>query len=664
MTSPRLHIDAHGIAWITFDDTDSKVNVISSTSMGELDRIADTLWNRHPKGVVLISAKPNIFIAGANIQELAGIRDARHAEELSRAGHHVFNKIEELGVPTVAAIDGACLGGGLELALACRYRVATDNPKTIVGLPETQLGIIPGWGGTQRLPRLVGLKTALDLILPGKTLDAVRANRIGLVDDVVPPVLLRDRAAAVALGRITPRRRAFFISNKWPARNIVAGLARRAVMARTRGLYAAPLKALDAAVTGLDLNLHHGALELEARLFSEVAATSQSRNLVRVFFLREKHAKLTLPVPAESKSKLPVIRKVGVIGAGVMGAGIAQWCAARGFVVRLKDINPEYVAGGIKRIAAVFEEGVKRRKLTALQAAQGMARVHPTTDDTGFDTCDLVIEAVLENIEVKRKVFAALQPLLKRHGVLASNTSAIPIDQLAAASGNPDRFVGLHFFNPVHRMPLVEIVRGEKTSPETLAAAVEFAKQLKKIPVIVKGTPGFLVNRLLMPYLNEAGRLLEEGVALETIDNAMLAYGWPMGPLRLIDEIGIDVAFDVGTELAGAFPDRMQLAGILRKLHEAGLKGRKGGEGFYVFKGKKTAPNPRLRAWLGETALTMANEPLQHRLMNVMYQEAKRCLDERVVETEDDIDAAMIFGTGYPPFRGGLMWSHAHPAAT
>jgi 3-hydroxyacyl-CoA dehydrogenase/enoyl-CoA hydratase/3-hydroxybutyryl-CoA epimerase len=654
MASPRLQIGADGIAWVTFDDPDSKVNVISTASMGELDRIADTIWNRRPKGVVLVSAKPNIFIAGANIQELAEIRDAKHALELSRAGHHVFNKIEELGVPTVAAIDGACLGGGLELALACQYRVATDNPKTIIGLPETQLGIIPGWGGTQRLPRLIGIQAALGMILPGKAVDALRAKRMGLVDDVVPAVGLRDRATAFALGKRTAKRRTFFFPNIWPARPLVGKLATRSVMATTRGLYPAPLKAVEAVTRGLEMNLHDGALALEAKLFSDVAVTSQSRNLVRVFFLREKYSKLKVPV--DDKTKLPSIQKIGVIGAGVMGAGIAQWCAARGFTVRLKDIKPEFVAAGIKRIAGVFGEGVKRRKLTKLQAAQGMARVHPTTDYTGFGNCDLVIEVVLEKLDVKRKVYDDLKPLLKQDVIVASNTSAIPIDDLAAASGNGERFVGLHFFNPVHRMPLVEVVRGEQTSPETLAAAVELVKQLKKIPVIVKGTPGFLVNRLLMPYLNEAGRLLEQGVDLETIDNTMLAYGWPMGPLRLIDEIGIDVAYDVGRELEAAFPERMQLAGILRKLHDAGLKGRKGGAGFYVYKGKKTEPNPQLKEWLGDTALTMSREHLQQRLMAVMSMEAQRCLTEKVVETEDDIDAAMIFGTGFPPFRGGLMW--------
>ncbi len=655
--SPRLELDANGIAWITFDDAGSSVNVLSAATMGELDRIADSLWNQRPAGLVLISAKPGVFLAGADIYELAAIRDAQHAYELSRAGQQVFNKIEELGVPTVAAIDGACLGGGLELALVCRWRVATDDPRTRLGFPETQLGIIPGWGGTQRLPRVIGMRRALELIAPGKMIDATQALRLGLVDDVAPPVVLRERALAWALGKLTRRRRKLFILNLWPVKALVGDLARRETRKRTRGLYPAPLQAIEAVQSGLGGDMHRAGLEREARLFSELAATETVRNLTRVFFLREKYSKLVAPVGSGSVStaKSPVIGKVGVIGAGVMGAGIAHWCGARGLTVRLKEVSPELAAAGMKRIAQVYAEGVQRGKLTALEAAHGLARVHPTTDDSGFGNCDLIVEAVREKLEVKKAVYGQLKAVVKRGAIMASNTSAIPIDELARAWGRPERFVGLHFFNPVHRMPLVEVVRGEKTSDETLVAAVGFVKQLKKIPVIVKGTPGFLVNRLLMPYLNEAGRLFEEGVAVETIDNAMLEYGMPMGPLRLLDEIGIDVAFEVGSELAAAYQDRMRMAGILGKLHAAGFKGRKGGAGFYVFAKGKSKPNPKLREWAGESALTMSSDKLQERLLVVMFQEARRCLDEGVVESADDIDAAMIFGTGFPPFRGGLM---------
>ena len=544
MESPRLEFDSENIAWIVFDDPGAKVNLLNPDTVGQLERILDDLSRRKPKGVVFISAKPDVFIAGADIKELEKIRDAAQAEELSRAGHRIFAKIEQLGVPSVAAIDGACLGGGCELALACRYRVATDNPKTQIGLPETQLGIIPGWGGTQRLPRLIGLRAALGIIVAGKSVSATRALKMGLVNAVVPAVALR--AAAIKL--VTTGRRtsgAVFLDNLWLVRKIIGQIARRQTLAKTRGHYPAPLKAIDAMVQGLAGSLERG-LDTEARLFGEVATTSQCKNLIRVFFLREKYSKLRLREAASA----PKIEKVGVLGAGVMGAGIAQWCSSRGLTVRLKDIKPEYVAAGVKRIAEIYRDGLKRRKLTKLQVEHGLARVHPTTDYSGFGDCDLVIEAVLEKIEVKRDVFEELIPLLGDDCVIASNTSAIPIDELAEASGQPEGFVGIHFFNPVHRMPLVEIVRGTETAPEVLAAAVEFAKQLKKIPIVVNGAPGFLVNRLLMPYLNEAGVLLSEGVGVETIDRAMLDFGMPMGPLRLIDEVGIDVAYDVARELA------------------------------------------------------------------------------------------------------------------
>jgi 3-hydroxyacyl-CoA dehydrogenase/enoyl-CoA hydratase/3-hydroxybutyryl-CoA epimerase len=646
MESPRLELGSDGIAWIVFDDPNAKVNLLNPDSVGQLDRILDELSLHRPQGIVFISGKPDVFIAGADIKELEKIRDAAQAENLSRAGHRIFAKIERLGVPSVAAIDGACLGGGCELALACQHRVATDNPKTQIGLPETQLGIIPGWGGTQRLPRLIGLRAALGIVVAGKSVSATRALKLGLVDAVVPAVALRAGAKKLVT-RVHRAAGAIFLDNVWPVRKIIGWIARRQTLAKTHGHYPAPLKAIDAMEQGLGGSLERG-LDVEARLFAEVATTSQCKNLIRVFFLREKYSKLRLK-EAASASK---IEKVGVLGAGVMGAGIAQWCSARGLTVRLKDIKPEFVAAGVKRIADVYRDGLKRHKLTKLQVEHGLARVHPTTDYDGFGGCDLVVEAVLEKIEVKRGVFEELIPLLRADCVIASNTSAIPIDELAEASGRPKRFIGIHFFNPVHKMPLVEIVRGTKTAPEVVASAVEFAKQLKKIPIVVNGAPGFLVNRLLMPYLNEAGVLLGEGVGVEAIDKAMLDFGMPMGPLRLIDEVGIDVAYDVARELAEAFKDRMSVAPALRRVHEQGLKGRKGGKGFYVYQGRKTRLNRDLGLSVTRTPGAAA---IQSRLLGVMIAEAKRCLNEDVVGSEDDIDTGMIFGTGFPPFRGGLV---------
>jgi 3-hydroxyacyl-CoA dehydrogenase/enoyl-CoA hydratase/3-hydroxybutyryl-CoA epimerase len=634
MDAIRLERDTDDIAWVVFDDPNAKVNILNHVSFAQLDRFLDELAQQKPKRVVFISGKPATFIAGADIKELEQIRDAKHAEELSRAGHKLFAKIENLGVPTVAAIDGACLGGGCELALACQFRVATDNPKTQIGLPETQLGIVPGWGGTQRLPALIGLKAALQIIVPGKALDANRALKIGLVDAVVPPIALREFCRSSLPGATDVHR-----ARKGAPTFLVRSIARKQTLAETRGLYPAPLKAIEVAARGYDA---------EARGFGVVATTPECKNLIRVFFMREKYSKLKLPGAEGWKTE-----KVGVLGAGVMGAGIAQWCSARGLAVRLKDIKPEFVAAGMKRIADAYREGVKRRKLTDLDAQHGMARVHPTTEYTGFGDCDIVIEAVLEKIEVKRAVFQELTPLLRRDCIIASNTSAIPIDELAAATGQPERFVGIHFFNPVHKMPLVEVVRGTKTAADVVAAAVEFAKQLKKIPVVVKGAPGFLVNRLLMPYLNEAGLMLGEGVGVKALDEAILDFGWPMGPARLIDEIGIDVTFDVARELAEAFRDRMAVAPVLRQVFEQGLKGRKGGAGFYVYKGRQQRVNPKLPSAARREPRTPGE--IQRRLMNAMLAEAKLCMKEKIVAAEDDIDVAVIFGLGFPPFRGGLV---------
>ncbi len=651
MDAIRLEIDADGIGWIVLDDPNEKVNLLNPVTVAQLDKILDGLALKKPKAVIFISGKPDIFIAGADIKVLARIESAGHGAELSRAGRKIFNKIEELGVPTVAAIHGACLGGGCELALACAFRVATDDRKTQIGLPETQLGIIPGWGGTQRLPRLIGLQAALGIIVAGKSVDGPKALKIGLVDAAVPLVALRDTAKRYAQGKIKARRKSVFWKNTWPVRPIVCRVARKQTLAKTHGHYPAPLRAIDAVEQGLAKRIEEG-FEIEADMFGEMAATPECRNLIRVFFLRERFSKLRLEGVEPPKKKA---EKVGVLGAGVMGAGIAQWCSARGLTVRLKDIKPEFVAAGMKRIEDAYREGVKRRKMSALDAQHGWERIHPTTDYTGFHDCDLVIEAVLERIEIKRPLYQELTPRLREDCVVASNTSAIPIDDLAEATGRPERFVGIHFFNPVHKMPLVEVVRGSKTAPEVVAAAVEFAKQLKKIPIVVKGSPGFLVNRLLMPYLNEAGMMLEEGVGIAEIDRAMLDFGMPMGPLRLIDEVGIDVAVDVAGELAVAFKDRMSVAPILRKLHEAGLKGRKGGAGFYIYKGKKERLNPKIRKLLGHAREPLDKEAIQKRLIGVMIAEAKRCLVEGVVAGEDDIDTGMIFGTGFPPFRGGLV---------
>ena len=677
MDTMRLDIDSEGIGWVTFDDPSAKVNLINPAVALQLGKILEDLAQRRPKAVVFISGKPDVFIAGADIKEISKIADAAEGERLARAGHQLLGRLERLGMPTVAAIHGACLGGGCELILACSHRVATDHSKTQIGLPETQLGIIPGWGGTQRLSRLIGLRAALRMIVTGNTVDGLRAWKMGLVDQVVPVVALRETAKRIALGAGSAVRRPARWDTWWGVRGCICRRARKETLARTGGHYPAPLRAIDAVERGLATSLDRG-LEMEARMFGELAVASPCKNLIRVFFLREKYSRRKIEPLSESLAgPKPAARiaKVGVIGAGTMGAGIAQWCSARGLTVRLKDVRPGLVAAGMKRIAEVYCEAVRRRKLTESEARLGLARVHPTTEYSGFADCDIVIEAVVERLEIKRQVFGELLPLIRENCILASNTSALPIDDLGAACGRPGWLVGVHFFNPVHKMPLVEIVRGTETAPEVLAAALGFAGQLRKIAVIVRGAPGFLVNRLLMPYLNEAAQMLEDGMGVAEIDRAMREFGMPMGPLRLIDEVGIDVAADVAGELAAAFRDRMAIAPVLERMHRAGWKGRKGGAGFYVYGGNRERVNPAILPLIGDgggrgsrlrgrsrfgvaearRAGPLLPAEIQKRLVGVMIAEARRVLDDRVVETEDDVDAGMIFGTGFPPFRGGLV---------
>lgn len=624
MNAIRLERDAAGIAWVVFDDPASKVNLLSRAVVAELGGLLDELAAHEPTGVVFISGKPDSFITGADPNE------ALQGAEWSQAGQACLAKLASLAVPTVAAIDGACLGAGCELALACRYRIASDLPRTQFALPATQLGMIPGWGGTQRLPEVVGLRTALDLLVSGRTIDGKRAARVGLVDAVVPGASLREVAGQLAATGVLPgmrrHRRRSVMPDAW-----VRWLARRHTRKQTRGHYPAPLKVIDVAGRGY---------AAETAAFGELAASPACRGLMQVAALREKHSRL------KAGETTLQVWQVGVVGAGVMGAGIAHWCGACGLSVRLKDARPELVAAGMRRIAQLYRAGLRGRRVSEAAIQQELARVQAVNDYAGLKECDLVIEAVTERSDVKRAVLGELMPGLRPDCVVASNTSAIRIDELAAASGRPERFVGLHFFNPVHRMPLVEVVRGTQTDPAVLAGAVDFVHRIRKLPLIVSGTPGFLVNRLLMPYLNEAGRLLDEGVGLPAIDGAMVEFGMPMGPLRLIDEIGIDVTYEVSRELAAAFP-WMNVAPAVKRLHDAGLKGRKGGRGFYVHAGKKANP-----AFSGKSAV--ASE-LQKRLLGVMIAEARRCLEDKVVATGDDVDAGMLFGAGFPPFRGGLV---------
>lgn len=649
----RLHLELRdGAAVIVFDRPDKSVNVIDTAFLDELETALRAVSRYEVKGLVFLSAKPAVFLAGADLESLGSLR-GEALEAVVARGQTVFSKIASLGMPTIAAIHGACLGGGLELALACDRRIASDEAATKLGLPETQLGLLPAWGGSTRLPRLIGLPKALDLILNGKQVTAKHARRLGMIDEVMPKERLKARALAL-LGEPAPKRRSFFLTNNPVSAAVVRFLTKRQLLAKTRGNYPAPIAALEVVghgswVTGGSL---HPSLARERGAFVRLAETEAARNLLRLFFLQEK-AKHDRHDPSIDAKSLPPIERTAVIGAGVMGAGIAQMIASRDLPVVLADLGPGRVAAGMKSVAALFDEGVKRRIFSRHEAGRKLDHVSPTADRVPLHRCDLLIEAAVEDLGVKKKIFADLCARSAPGTILATNTSALSVTELAGAEGisHPERVIGLHFFNPVSRMKLVEIVTTEFTAPGVVERAHAFVRSLGKTPVVVKDSPGFLVNRILMPYLIEAGRMAESGVPVATIDGAMLDFGMPMGPLRLLDEIGLDVANHVAGTMVNAFGDRFEPPLLLADLVRAGHLGKKSGRGFYLHDRGKASPD------------TFAKPPrdlpdktaIAARLNDLMVDESKRCLDEGLVRDADMIDLAMILGTGYAPFRGGPL---------
>ncbi|MDZ7268776.1 MAG: 3-hydroxyacyl-CoA dehydrogenase NAD-binding domain-containing protein [candidate division KSB1 bacterium] len=668
----RLEAEA-GVGFLIIDVPDEKVNILSSGVMAELDqRLDEIAAHNNWHSLVILSGKPGNFIAGAQIAEIMGITNPEEGAVKAALGQAVFDKLAALPQVTIAVIDGACVGGGLELALACDFRMARLSTKTRLGLPEVRLGIIPGFGGTQRLPRLIGIQRALDFILTGRTVDAMRAYRAGLVDRVIPaefgPEMLRSIGHAFAIElrsealqhKIKARRhkinaRGLLLEKNFLGRKVLFDQARKRVKAETRGHYPAPLLALEAVERGFPLDLRAG-LAVEAELLGRAIVTPQSKNLIKVFYLSEE-IKKDKGVPGFQGSLL-TIKRVGVLGAGVMGGGIAQLLAQNDLPTRMKDVNYAAVAKGTAAAAKVFAEAVKKRRMTPKEMQNRMALITGTIDYSGFSRVDLVLEAIVENLDLKKKVFAEIDGIAPPHAVLASNTSALPVTEMARATRRPDKVAGLHFFNPVHLMPLVEVVRAEQTSDETVASLVAFAKQLGKTPVVVKDAPGFLVNRLLSVYMSEAARMLMAGGSIAEIDRALLAFGMPMGPFELIDEVGLDVAAKVSKVMRAAFGERMAADGALDRLVAAGRLGRKNGRGFYLHEGKHKQVDPAVYGLLdlapGREGRLGREEPAE-RCMLLMINEAAQCLVEGVVRRPHEVDAGMIFGTGFPPFRGGLL---------
>lgn len=648
----RLHLEiSDGIALVTFDRPGTSVNVIDEAFMNELETALRAVRRLGATGLVFLSAKPTVFLAGADLESLARSRVADLADLVAR-GQGLFSSIAELGIPTVAAIQGACLGGGLELALACERRLASDQASTKLGLPETQLGILPAWGGSTRLPRLLGLPKALDLILSGKQLSAKSARKAGLVDEVVPPDGLRRRALELLAER-PPQRKAHLLTNNPLSAALIRVLTKRQLLAKTRGNYPAPLAALEVASrAGTRKSPAGPSFEREREAFLSLAGTDVARNLFRLFFLQER-AKHHRHDPSIPEGEIAPIRRAAVVGSGVMGAGIAQAFASRGLPVILTDLDPARVATGMKSVVALFDEAVERRLFSAHEAGRKSDLVSPTHERVPLDRCDLVVEAAVEDLAVKKRIFADLCARTSPETVLATNTSALSVTELATAEGvtHPERLLGLHFFNPVSRMKLVEIIVTDRTGPEAVERALALVRRLGKVPVVVKDSPGFLVNRILMPYLIEAGRLAESGVPVATIDGAMLDFGMPMGPLRLLDEIGLDVAAHVAETMVGSFGSRFALPDLLRRLLDEGRLGRKSGRGFYRHAGGKAVPELVAPA----ESDPPDREAISAMLAELMTEEARRCLEEGLVDEAGTVDLAMILGTGYAPFRGGPL---------
>jgi 3-hydroxyacyl-CoA dehydrogenase/enoyl-CoA hydratase/3-hydroxybutyryl-CoA epimerase len=652
---------ASGVARLVLDLPGEPVNKITKGVRDELAALLTTLGGDTTiRAVVLLSGKADTFIAGADIDEFVALRSREEAYAFVRTGQALIDRLPALGKPVVAAIHGACLGGGLETVLACTYRVATDHAKTTLGLPEVQLGIIPAAGGCQRLPRLIGLQRALDVILAGKVLPARQAHRRGIVDELVHPAILERVAVEAALrlaGGWRPTRpsggvRALVLERNPVGRTLVLTLARRQVQRRTGGHYPAPFDALDA----VDHGLRHGVaagLEREARHFADLAVGEVSRTLVGIFFATTALKKDRGGV--DGVEPRPIAR-LGVVGAGFMGSGIGATAAAQARVdVRYRDTDLRAVGKGLGGARRIVDDRLTRRRITKYEHRQLTALLSGGTDWSGFRRADLVVEAVFEDLGVKHRVFGELEQVVGEDCVLASNTSTIPIGRIASVLRRPERMLGMHFFSPVEKMPLLEIIVTGQTEPWVTATAVEFGRRMGKTVVVVRDEPGFWVNRILAPYLNEAGRLVAEGVAIEEIDGCMKRYGFPVGPITLLDEVGLDVGLEASRVLHEAFGERLQPVGGLATLVTAGRLGRKNGRGFYRYeRGVRRGVDPSVRALLGLTGPSPAAE-IEERLVYAMLNEAALALDAGVVRSPRDGDIAAIFGIGFPPFRGGPL---------
>ncbi|MEP6745957.1 MAG: fatty acid oxidation complex subunit alpha FadJ [Gemmatimonadota bacterium] len=661
---PVFRIERDGdVALLVLDVPGAPVNTLNHDARAEFSTLLPQLAaDGSVKAVVLISGKPENFIAGADIEEFTGLKTADEAAALSRMGQELIQRIEDFPKPVVAAIHGACLGGGCELAMACTWRVATDHPKTVIGLPETMLGILPGAGGTVRMPRLIGLRAALDIILAGKSERAAKAFKLGLIDELVHPAILRQTAVAAArrLATSGPPTRdprpagllAWALDRTKPGRALVARMARKAVLKKTLGNYPAQPRAIDVILTGLNQGPAAG-YRAEHVAFGDLAVTDVSRKLVALFFA---DTALKKDDPANGAQAI-LVRRLGVLGAGFMGASIAGTAVTQAEVeARMKDADLKAVGHGIKAATGIVDGRLARRRITRSEADRLRALISGSEQYVGFRNCELVIEAVYEDLEVKRKVLKEVEEATGPHTIFATNTSTIPISLIGAQATRPTQVIGMHFFSPVDKMPLLEVIPTDRTSAETIATAVSFGRRMGKKVVVVKDHPGFWVNRILTPYLNEAGRLLAEGTPVDQLDRVLLKTGFPVGPAALLDEVGLVVAQKAGKVMHEAFGARLEPAPLLGTLLADQRQGRKNGRGFYHYHdGHKIGVDDSVYDLLGVHPKPRDPKEIEQRCLYAMLNEAAMAFAEGVVRSPRDGDMASIFGIGFPPFRGGPL---------
>jgi 3-hydroxyacyl-CoA dehydrogenase/enoyl-CoA hydratase/3-hydroxybutyryl-CoA epimerase len=661
MKAFSFELDRDGVAVIKIDLEGEKVNKLRREHLSEFESLLGRIDGENEiKAVVLISGKEDNFIVGGDINEFLKLTSIDEGRALSLRAQELVNRIENSEIPFIAAIHGACLGGGLEVALSCRYRIATDDSKTVLGLPEVRLGLIPAAGGTQKLPRLIGISKALDLILTGKNINSKKARRIGLVDEVVPKEVLLDVAKKEAL-RISSERtkpkRALSVGEvlleKNPlGRKFIFDKARKEVVRKTYGRYLAPILALEAVEMGVKAGFKRG-LHVESAHFGELALSDVTRQLIHTFLAThdiKKEPAINIP-GLKPKS----VEKIGIVGAGLMGSGIASISADAGVAVRLKDKDDVTVGKGLKACYEYFQEMYKRQSIAKLDMEKRFNLISWASDYTGFRRADMVIEAVYEELELKQKVLQEVESFTKDDCILASSTSSIPINQVSSRLKRRSNVIGMHFFSPVPKMQLLEIVKTSEASELAVATALEFGKRLGKIPIVVKDRAGFYTTRILSAYMNEAINLIDEGATIDDVDGAMVEFGFPLGPIMLLDEVGIDVGVKIARVIYEAFGERLKPSPNMDRLIEDGRMGKKNKKGFYTYTNKTKTVDKTVYNFFNfkQARESFLREEIQERLSLGMINEAVLCLEEGIIRNPRDGDIGAIMGLGFPPFLGG-----------